>query len=305
MSTTRGFLVVPPLAISDANMTTNVPAQAPAWVLGTSYPKAALVLDPVTRLVYESLQADNKGHVPGATDSVLWWLKKGVENRLRMFSGKDGLRTENPDSIVVKIKPGRVMTHLQLFSVRGQRVQVQVTSEDGIVKYDQTVNMVRPSGGGWWAWYFSEIERETRVTFWGLPAYSQATITVTVTNTGGIAACGILVTGRARAYGNTKWGSSIGFVDFGLKERDEIDGSWNVLERGYSDTVKYQVLVEEEMVDRIRDELIPFRSKPILVIGARHLKSMTAYGYFGSFDQIHVSKGLADCNLEVEGVLQR
>ena len=292
---------VPPLVPQlGVNFSTNVPAStAPSFVLGSTYGLGFVVIDPVSRIEYESLKAANTGHAPSISPE--WWLPLGVENRLRMINGSVASQTTNPEQIVVHLTPGRVITTLAILNANAQSVRIVMDDPDEGPVYDETVSLVLPAGS-WSRWYRMPILRDTRMLVMDLPAYSQATLTVTITNAGGIAACGELVVGRAIVLGSTAMGASASMDDYSVKVRDKW-GGWTIKEGGFSDTARFQVFVDDEMVDRIRDTLTPYRARACLYIGAPDFRSLWTWGFFESFDEIFSDYGVSDCNLSTQGIV--
>lgn len=298
---TRGMGFIPPMPITLANMTTNVAASTlAAWVAGTSYALGAEIMDPATRIIWRSLVDANQGNNPLTTTGK--WQARGVENRLRMFDASMGSVTENPDVISIAITPGRVVTDLWLANVRAQSVYVSVTDPtDGLVFGPVEVSMLRPSGNSHWGYFFTPIEFKSRLLISGLPAYTRAVITIEIRNPGSIARCGELVLGRAVWLGNTRWRPSFGFDDWSEKKRDDW-GGWLVTEGAYSDRMKLEVQVEGTAYERTREQIIPYRAKPVVWMGARGFDALTTYGYITAFDQVLPGHGFSDCSMTIEGL---
>lgn len=273
---TQGMGFLPPLAVTPANLTINVPASTLLpWSEVTSYAEKAEVIDPVTGMVYMSLAAGNLGHTLADTTK---WQPRGVENRLRMFDASLGTVTENDDLIEAVIAPGRVVTDLVLIDVEGHTVQVVMTDPvEGQVLDTQDVLMLRPSGNSHWGYFFHPIERETKLHIADLPAYTQATVTIRIKNPGGKARCAEAVLGRAVWLGNTQWRPSLGFDDWGQKKRDPW-GGWTVEEGVTSDRMKLQVMVLGTQYERTRDQIRQHRSKPVVWFGSRGYNALTTYG---------------------------
>lgn len=281
------------------NATTNVASSsAPDYNPATAYADGFVVIDPVTRIEYESLQNSNTGH---ALTDTLWWLSLGVENKLRMFDDSIGTQTANSELIEIVLDLKKNVTTLALLNVVALEVQVVVEDSVGGVKLDKTIKTTEPSGGSWWKWHFSSITRVDRVLLDGLPSYSQATIKIRIKNPGAIAKCGILVIGQRISLGMTQYGASVGFDDYSVKKRDEF-GGFIINERAYSDTARFQVFVQGSMVDNISRTLAKYRAQAALYIGTEELASTWIYGYFTSFENVFTDYGISDCNIEVESV---
>lgn len=299
---TSGMGFVPPMAITLANMTTNVPASAlPAWAAGTTYALGAEVID-AARMIWRSLAAGNLGNDPATTTGK--WQRRGVENRLRAFDASLGSFVENDDLVEFVITPGRVVTDLVLLGVQARYVQVTVTDPvAGLLLDTGDIPMLKPSGGSHWGYFFTPIAREARLHLPSLPAYTQAVITVRIKNAGAKARCAELVLGRSIWLGDTQWRPSIGFDDWSAKKRDEW-GGWVVTQGVFSDRMKLEVLVRGTDYERTRDLVAQYRSTPVVWFGARGVKALMTYGYVTGFEQVLSSHGLSDCTLTIEGLEQ-
>ncbi|WOI45840.1 hypothetical protein [Acidovorax sp. BLS4] len=299
---TRGMGLIAPIAISPANMTINVPASTlPAWAQNTAYANGVEVIDAATRIIYRSLKDGNTGNVPAISATA--WQARGVEERMRLFDASLGSYVEVNDMIEIVVTPGRVVTDVAVFGAATHAVQVlMVDPTEGQVFDSDDVIMLRPSGNSHWGYFFNPIEREDRVLISGLPAYARATITIRIKNPGLKARCAEVVIGRALWLGNTQWRPSLTFDDFTEKTRDRW-GGWQIgSEAAYSDKMKLQVLVEGAQFDRTRAQVIPYRNKPVVWIGARGYTSLMTYGFLTAFELVLNNQGISDCSMTIDGL---
>ena len=295
-----GMGFVPSIKVSMANMTTNVPASTLlAWAAGTTYALNAEIID-ADRVIWRSMAANNTGNTPATSSDK--WQKRGVENRLRAFDASLGSATENNDLIEFVITPGAVVTDIIFLGVQAHQVEVYMNDPiDGLVSDVDPVVMIRPSGNSHWGYFFTPLERESKLHIWGLPAYTRASITIRISNPGAVARVAEIVMGRSVWLGNTQWRPAIGFDDWSEKKRDEW-GGWVAEEGSYSDRLKLQVLVEGTQYERTREQIIPYRAKPVVWIGARGINALTTYGYITGFEQVLSARGFSDCSLTIEGL---
>lgn len=296
---TMGMGFLPGIKVTLDNMTTNVPASTlPAWAANVQYALNEEIID-ADRMIWRSMVANNLGNNPATSDGK--WQKRGVENRLRMFDVSLGTVTEADDLIEIAVRPGRVVTDVMLMGVQAYSVQLIVTDPiDGVVK-DVTEYLSRPSGNSHWGYFFNPLESETKLHISDLPAYTQATITIRISNPGAKVRCAEVVIARAVWLGNTQWRPSIGFDDWGEKKRDPW-GGWTLQEGAYSDRLKLQVLVHSTQYERTRNEVLRYRGRPVVWIGARGYNVLTTYGGVTGFEQVLVADGISDCNLTIEGL---
>lgn len=292
--------MVAPIAITvGSNATTTVAASsAPNYNPATNYADGFVVIDPATRIEYESLQNSNTGH---ALTEVLWWLPLGIENRSKMFDKSIGTQTTAADEISVTLDLQKVVTTIALLNILGTEVQIIVNDPIEGEILNQTIDTTEPSGRSWWKWHFTPINRRDKILFEGLPAYSQATITIKIKNPGATAKCGILLIGNRVILGETQYGASVGMYDYSVKKKDDF-GGYIISERPYSDIGRFQVFVNDTMYDRISQLLAKRRAQETLYIGESTLQSTWIYGFFERFENVFSEYGVSDCNLEVESV---
>ncbi|MBF9263399.1 hypothetical protein [Paracidovorax cattleyae] len=299
---TRGMGFIAPAPITPANLAINVPASTlPAWASGTAYAIGAQVIDAATRIEYLSLKDGNVNNVPATSATA--WQARGVERRMRLFDTSLGSYIEQDNLIEATVTPGLVVTDVAIFGAAAAFVQVVMTDpNEGEVFDTGDISMLRPSGNSHWGYFFNPIQREDRILISGLPAFARASITVRIKSPGGKARAAEVIVGRAVWLGNTQWRPSLAFDDFTEKKRDTW-GGWQVGTQGaYSDKLKLQVLVEGTAYHSTRAALIPYRSKPMVWIGARGYSALMAYGYLTAFEQVLVSHGISDCSLTIDGL---
>lgn len=298
---TLGMGFVPPITVTLANMTSNVAASSlAAWSSVTNYAEGAQVVD--EGIEYQSTAAGNLNNKPSASPTK--WTKINVDPRLRMFDQSLGTVSERDDLIEVVLTPGQVVTDLLLVGVTAHEVQVVMNDPvAGEVFDSDNVLMLRPSGNSHWGYFFHPIERETKLHISGLPAYTQATLTIRIKNPGAKARCVEAIVGRALWLGDTRWRPTISFDDWSLKERDAW-GGWKAEAGAYSDRLELQVLVRGTQYERTKNLIVPYRTKPVAWIGARGINALTAVGYITSFKQVMVAHGQSDCQLTIEGLEQ-
>jgi hypothetical protein len=96
------------------------------------------------------------------------------------------------------------------------------------------------------------------------------------------------------------YGTSLGIIDYSRKERDEF-GNITVIERGYTDTVRYQVSIRTSDAEVVRRILASKRGRLTKYIGATEDSATTVVGYLSQFS-LRVEEFMdSSLELEVEG----
>lgn len=299
--------IVRPIDILDANLlSSNVTENDyAAWSAATTYALGdrAIYVIADTHWIVESLQAGNLNHTPTGATTDTWWLLVGNTNRWKMFDGVVQSQTTNADSIEVTIESTTErIDSIALFNIDCASVQVTVTDAvDGLV-YDETVNMVAPSGiTDWYAYFFEPITRITDYVFTELPPYLGADIAVTITDTGATAKCGALVAGLSRNIGGTMYGAQTGIQDYSIKQVDAF-GNYSILERAYNKRASFQVRVENSMIDELQTILAGYRATPVVYVGSDDYASTMIYGYYKDFSTVISYPRVSILNIELEGL---
>lgn len=294
--------VIKPLAVTDAMLVSNAPeTDYAAWVAATSYALGARVIRTTTHKIYERLISGVSATNP--ENDATNWLEIGPTNRWKMFDNSNTTQTERPGSIVVALTPGKVVNSLALLNVVADTVQVEVIDPvDGTV-YDQTFDMQAPlTESSWYAYFFSEIKRGTRVTLTDMPAYGSADIVVTLTIATGNAACGVLVIGTAReigAYG-IEYGARVGVQDYSRKERDAF-GNYRYVKRANSKKFNVSMLLDNSDLDAVNLFLSELDG-PVVWIGSDTYDSLIVYGFAKDYGTTINYQKYSQFTLDVEGL---
>lgn len=150
--------------------------------------------------------------------------------------------------------------------------------------------------------YEEIIFRQSFVTT-SLPPYSNATITITLSYTGGTAKCGEIVLGRKLYIGRLKYGVTVGINDYSHKEVDQW-GNATLVEGDYSDKMTCALLVENSRRAFIKKKLAEHRATPAVYVGseADTDSDLHLYGYFVSFEIMVPQYLYSEMSLEVNSL---
>lgn len=172
---------------------------------------------------------------------------------------------------------------------------------DGIV-YDQTVSLVSDSGiNDWYAYFFEPIVRIQDKVIGSLPPYNNATINVTLADTGNTALCGACILGMSKELGSTQYGMSMGITDYSVKQQDAF-GNYTILQRAFRRTADMSLFVPNTLIDQLEILLSSYRSTPNIYIGSDGYSSSIVYGFYKDFS-INVNYvDYSICTISLEGI---
>jgi hypothetical protein len=310
------MIIIKPVMFSDANLSGfNVPEPdgVSEWVSGASY----AVDDVVSRSVagvharYQALAAVS-GTTPPENDKDNWvYLRR--TNRWSMFPygvpGSDGIlrdqiseQTTNADTITFDFTPGQVVDSLSFFNLSAQSVRVVVDDPTDGVVYDETISLNDSAPvSNWYEYFFTPIQRKSSLVLTDLPPYGSATITVTIDNTGGTAACGLFSAGAKTQIGTTNYGSRGGIVDYSRKEVNTF-GQYVIVQRQVSRERNFDVTIPrgtEAQAERLLEEL---RTTACTFIGDAEDEFTSIYGFYRDFEIILPGPMWSDATIEILGL---
>lgn len=298
--------IIRPMTINDAALVSSNVTEADyaAWSSGTTYASGTrvIVTTPDVHKIYESVQGSNTNHDPITDTTATWWLEISATNRWKMFDGSVGSQTTNATSIAVVVTADGRADSVALLNVSAATVRVTMTDAVEGVVYDQTEDMVSDSGiTDWYAYFFEPIERKSDIVFGGMPPYSDAQISITLTDTGATAACGECIIGLSKEIGTTDYGAQVGIQDFSIKAADEF-GTYTITERSYANRGTFTVWVDAGYVDALKKLLAAYRATPVVYIGSDDYAATIIYGFFKDFsiDIAYSQKSI--CSIELEGL---
>lgn len=294
--------IIRPTTITDAMLTSSTVAETDhaAYNSATTYALGDMVI--VTtgdHSIYESLQAGNTGNAPAT--STEWWLKVSATNRWKAFDAKVADQVSNTTSINYVLTPGAIDA-LALLNMDATGVQIVVTDPTDGVVFDQTYDLTSTENViDGYTYCFEPIIRRTDLAVFDIPPYSTASVSITVTYTGGTAKLGELIVGRASRIGYTEYSPSIGIVDYSRKDVDTF-GNYIVVQRAFSKRVSCNLFLDNAYVDEVVRHLSLYRATPLVWVAADDFSSLIVYGYYRSFDVVIPYPTQSSCSLEIEGL---
>lgn len=280
------------------------------WSSASTYASGDRVIVIAEHKIYESqISANNNKYPPNYladgdpdTDPVVpnSWLEISATNKWKMFDGKSRAVTSQADSIEVEITPSELFNSLGILNIEADSVSVVVEDPtDGIV-YSLDVDMIDLTEiVDFYEWFFLPLARLTDVVLTDLPAYLDATLTITLEDPGAIVEVGEVVPGTVKGIGILRYGTSLGISDFSRKEIDEY-GNATIDERTYSKRVDYDVSVRTNRIYDIQRTLAQYRATPLLYIGVEEMSETVTYGFYKDFSIVLSGLNRSECSLQVE-----
>ncbi len=302
------MIIIKPITINDAVLTSSDVSEVDEaeYNPATSYALNATVMRTTDTVhgIFISLQAANVGNSPEDDDqtSPVFWSRISATNRWGMFSDQINDQTEQSNVITVALLPASLVNGMTFFNLEAQSVNVTMNDPTEGEVYNVDFDLVADSGvNNWYLYYFEPILRQGTVAVLDLPPYIAATITVTITNVGETAKCGLLSFGAQAQLGITNYSSGIGITDYSRKERDQF-GNALIVQRNFSKRADYSVTVATSYVGYVQDQLSQLRTVPLSWIGAEEYESTVIYGYFKDFSVVLSNPSTSLLSIDVEGL---
>lgn len=252
---------------------------------------------------YECL-VNNTNYNPAdySITTVPKWLDLGYCNRWRMFDTIVGTQTSQATSFSISIVPG-IIDSIAFLDVEATTIEIEMVDPVEGTVYEETLDMIMksPVVDGY-TYFFEPIITDDAAVLLGIPPFGSATITVTVTNTGGTAKLGTLALGTQKHLGLTLYEPSISITDYSKKEVDAF-GNYTIVERRFSKKFSCDLSLNSSAVDDLQKTLATYRATPVIWVGSdASYSSMIIYGFYKSFQITVPYRTKSNCSLEIEGL---
>lgn len=287
-------------------ISSNVPENDhPLWVSGKSYvaTEQTMVLGHYHR-IYESVGANIDKYPPDHPEE---WVDQGATNRWRMFdmsvgSDRQTISVGSDNTVHVLLGIDQLVNSVTLLNVYASSVKIIMRDQLGNIVYDFWRDLL--SGvyeSTWWSFFFGTRTRITSLSLTNLPPHTPSTIEMILEGGDDAAKIGKMIVSKAVDIGCTRYGTSVGIIDFSKKERNPFGDNF-IVKRRYVDRVEFDIQILTSRVDEIKKMLADVRATPVLYIGDDGLQSTTIYGFYRDFSIVVSGPRRSDATLPVEGI---
>ena len=293
--------VIKPVGIGpDELVSSNAPDDAyPEYSETTDYPVGARVI--YEDAVYESVQAPNVGHTPGA--DPLYWAAIGATNRWLMFDSEVSTQTVAPSPLEVVVAPG-IINSVALLELVG--THLDIVARDGAggpVIYEYSRQLEDSVVTDWYEYFFEPFTPISELVLTNLPPYGSIHLEVTLSAPLAEVRCGAMICGTAYDIGDAEYGGTAGIVDYSRKTTSET-GVTRFQRRRFSRRMTQRLWLDAGMLNKVYRLLSELRATPCVWIGtdSEGFGPFVAFGFYRDFN-IDVAYPLVHfCNLEIEGL---
>ena len=207
--------------------------------------------------VYQSIASSNTA-TPG-TD-VTKWTELGATDRWAIFDEYLNTQSYDPAFFSVSVDAADC-DYAGVFNCDATSITFSLYDGGSLITSDE-INLDASNPMDYDEWFFWPSDYR-RKAVWSFPQYSSATtiLTVTFTNTLGVARCGAMGVGKAYEIGGTLYDPEIGFNDYSYKYENETTGAVKFIKGNYSDVGTFKVWLLNRRVDMAMRRLIDNRGK--------------------------------------------
>lgn len=296
--------LIRPTAITAAMITAcNVPeTDYAAWLTGTAYVVGNRCL--YNHKIYYCL-VNNSASQPdlNTTGTTPKWLDEGYNNRWKMFDSVVGSQTAQAESITLTLVPGLVDS-IAFLDVDASTIDIVMTDPTEGIVYHETIDMVSKSGiVDAYTYFFEPIITDDACVLLGIPAYSTASLAITISNPASTAKVGTLVVGAQKELGGTQYNPTIGITDYSAKTTD-VFGNTTVIQRAFTKRMSCELFLDNSAVDDLQRTLASYRTTPLVWAGedSGTFSAMIIYGFYKSFSIAIPYPNNSTCSIEIEGL---
>lgn len=301
------MIVIKPIAVDDTNLTSStIPEPDTAqgevlWVAG-SYNTGDRRVE--GHRIYEVTADPSTTDQPsvGSQKTPPTWVDVAPTNKFAMFDTVNSTKSIETTQLIVEIDAGVIINSIAGIAISGATA-INVTVNDPVdgEVYSQDIDMLDNSQvTDWYEYYFSPIIRVSQFVLLDLPAYPNATITITVD--GDDIGFGNLVIGNQAVIGVANYGTNVQLLDFSRKNTDEF-GNTVVSQRRTSKLVEFDVTINKSRVNYVFDLLSSITTVPSVWVGGGDTSDPTlVFGYYRDYQNNISSPTITDATIRVEGL---
>ncbi|MFZ2309595.1 MAG: hypothetical protein WAW73_19635 [Rhodoferax sp.] len=292
-------------SLQNAN-TGHAPASSPSWwrLLGvvyaaynpaTTYAQGEIVSNIAANVheLYESVVAANVGNA--LTDTAKWLLL-GSTNARAMFDSTYGSQTTNAESIVAVIAPGVLVNSMFLGNLDASSVSLA----QSVSGYAKTINLNSHLVRDWYSYFYEDLVRVKDVVFDDIPPYAASSLTLTVSNPGDTAKCGICSIGKSVTLGETAWDVIGGNISYSGTTTDGF-GYTTFVPRANVKKLNLDVYISRGFESEAHRLLSLYTDVPMVFIGSTDYSMTMAYGYLGNW-QVPITNSGKPAPIEIKGL---
>ncbi len=296
---------ISPLTITAAKITSSTAVSKLSteldWNAATNYTVGTVVFRPTLGRRFEN-QVAGVNSTPPEDDQTRWY-DLGVTNAMSMFDSEASTQSIAPGILTAVFRPGPINA-IYLAGLVGQSLSVTVKdAPSGTIVYTHSGSLEKSQPADYWEYFFSPLRPRTDFLMTGLTPYANCEVTVSITNTDGVARCGMVSVGDlVSLVGIAEVGAKVKTKSYSRIEAD-ARGATSIKKGRKARDVSITVTVPLDMADTLADSLDAVSDIPCVLMGT-DMDSLRALRSFGllSYD-LTCRKTDAVFNLSLQGMI--
>ena len=235
------------------------------------------------------------------------WVRIRPTNYYAMLDGDTNTQTENADTIVVTIADINYDS-FSLLELEASSVSISLYDNTTLATvFNETFNLQDETDIiDFYTYCFTEFSFTPSVYTDSIPLHSDATLTVTIDNTGSIAKCGRLVFGRSFYVGDTGYGANLSLESYSRKITDEF-GNTTLVHRDSVNLDSYEVQVPTQKIPTLKRKAKELDAVAVLFVMDESidsgLENLLNFGYWDNFSMIIPNPIKSTISLTIKGIL--
>jgi hypothetical protein len=219
-----------------------------------------------------------------------------------MFDQVSGSQTVQAEEICIAIRPG-IIDSLGFVATLGTKIEaVMYDPVEGIV-YTETIDLIYKSTvNDAYSYMVEPIITADAGALLGIPPYSNATLSLRISNPGGNAKCGTFVVGLQFDFGGTEWNPVKGIVSYSVKGANDF-GEYELIKRNNAKKMSATVIVENDRFDAVDQIMAQYESVIVFWVGTD--AAYSAFIMLGFYNEYSMPLGVEQSvlSVEIEGVV--
>lgn len=253
------------IIITSSNVATS---SHPDWVFATPYSIGAKVYLPLNYGEYEALTA-NSGKQPNLNPTD--WKFLGTTNKFRMFDQFLNTQTVKNGTIEVSIAAYGAEA-LYLGNIDATTITVEVINLDTLEVIETKIYTTYRDILDWQDYFYGDwLEDKVESIIYERTTLSQnIAFHIIIDNGANDAKCGIFACGRVKVLGNTRWGVTVGAIDYSSVVIDNASGATYLSKGNYAKTLDVDIFTRTGSANAVYKALIDARGTAVVFIPGKY-----------------------------------
>lgn len=249
----------------------------------TAYSVGARVYLPTNYGEYEALTA-NTGKNPSSNPTD--WKFLGTTNKFRMFDQFLNTQTVRNGTIEVSIA-AYAAEALYLGNIDATTITVEVINIDTLDVIETKTYTTYRDVMDWQDYYYGDWldDKVESITYERTTLSQNIAFHIIIDNGASDAKCGIFACGRVKVLGNTRWGVSVGAIDYSAVAIDSASGATYLSRGNYAKTLDIDIFTPTGSANAAYKVLTDARGLPIVIMHGKY-ELLNLYCYIQKHETI-------------------